>query len=72
MSKKGLQKSLRHLFSFFFFYLPLQSHFQLSHWGKGRVGFPDNPISKRQARRECERTGAEEWLPKRLAFDSAE
>ncbi|TNN79244.1 hypothetical protein EYF80_010489 [Liparis tanakae] len=44
----------------------LDSHFQLSRWeggwgagGKGRVGFPDNPISRREARCECECTVAE-------------
>lgn len=59
---------------FFFFLFALAGPFSITPFGKGRLGIPDNPISKRQARCECERTGAEEWLPKRkrLAFDCAE
>lgn len=49
----------------FFFLFALAVPFSIILLGKGRVGIPDNPISKRQARCECERTVAEEWLPKR-------
>lgn len=64
MSREGLQKNMWH-FSFHLFLFALAVPFSIIPLGKGRVGFPDNPISKRQARGECELTGAEEWLPKR-------
>lgn len=74
MSKVGLQKNMWSFFLSLFFYLPLQSRYQLSRWGKAASDSQTIPFPR--GRRGVNVSAREQksvlLKRKRLAFDSAE